>query len=104
MVTDTDIESLTYGELFEKLLLTEDIILESIPAYQDKEIRKGIAVFKTKMNAKLKRNDLPVETRRVEYDILEKRENGTIKLRIFFAHKQRINTKIIISEGLGNES
>lgn len=87
--------TLTIAQIFEKLVAADDIILDDLPEYQFRLVRRGISSHKTKMNDRLRRNDLPTEDRRVEYQVLETKANGLIKARIFFVGEKQVTARVI---------
>lgn len=92
-------EELTFSQLYERLIIEEDIILDDLSTSDYATLRKGLSAYKTKNNARLKRADLPTEERRIEFETLEQYKHGFIKIRIFFNKQVTITAKPITSDG-----
>lgn len=88
-------EELTFSQLYERLLIEDDIILDELDETSVPAIRKGLSSYKTKINTKAKRAELPVEDRRIEFDVLHIYKNNTVKLRIYFVSEKRVTAKLI---------
>ncbi len=96
---DDELQELTIPEVYERLVIEDDIILDMLAASTLPTIRKGLSSYKTKLNEKAKRHDLPTEDRRIEFDILETNyKDGWIKVRVYFAGEKKIVAKIINSD------
>lgn len=92
---------LTYLDIYKKLLLSEDMILE-IGGEDLHRLRKGISSVKARDNAKLKDSGLPVERFKIDYMMLgENQLTKTVKIRIRIVRPDTVMVKnLIISEGL----
>lgn len=95
-----DVEEFTIEELYARLVLDEDFILDMVPVEQLFRLRKGLSNYKTKLNEKAKKAQLPTEERRIEFDTIETNAaKGYIKIRVYFVGDTRITGKLIKSDG-----
>jgi len=99
MSSNDETQELTFAQLYERLIIEDDIILDNMPSMQYPVLRKGLSSYKTKNNDKLKRNDLPTEDRKIEFEIIEFKPSGLIKVRVWFKPLMKINATPIQPDG-----
>lgn len=104
-IEDNTNDEVTIPELYSRLLCDEDIILDNLPSMQFTLLKRGLSSFKAKQNARLRRNDLPIEDRRIEYDIIHQDlKTGLMKVRVFFNQPISIHATVITADGnIGSE-
>lgn len=94
------VQEFTIEELYERLVLDEDFILDMLPAEHLNKLRKGLSNYKTKLNDKAKKAQLPTEERRIEFDTIETNvREGWIKIRVYFVGDTKVKGKLIKSDG-----
>lgn len=99
MSSDEGTQELTFAQLYERLIIEDDVILDDMPAVQYPTLRKGLSSYKTKNNEKLKKNELPTEDRKIEFEILEHKKDGLLKVRVWFKPLMKISAKPIQTDG-----
>lgn len=83
-------------ELYEKLLLEEDIIVV-IDKVDETRVRKGLSSIKAKQNAKFKDSGLPTEDSTIEFKVHEDyKVNGRVKLQIYLKQKATVKVHALI--------
>ena len=96
---DEELQELTIPEVYERLVIEDDIILDQLASATLPLLRKGLSSYKTKLNEKAKKHDLPTEDRRIEFDTLDTNyKDGWIKVRVYFAGEKKFAAKIITSD------
>lgn len=82
----------TVASLYERLLLEEDLILTIATADAD-NIKRSLVSYKGKLNAKLKRNNLPADTSRMKFTNLGNKgcEVGQSRLQITVSKPKSLN-------------
>ena len=96
---DEELQELSISEIYERLVIEDDIILDMLPSAQLTPLRKGLSSYKTKLNDKAKRVELPIEERRIEFDVLEiNYKKGWTKVRVYFAGEKKIAARVITSD------
>jgi len=96
---EIETQELTFSQLYERLVIEEEFILDDMPNTQYPSLRKGLSAYKTKINDKCKRNGLPTEERKIEFELLEEKAMGLIKVKVFFKALTKINAKPIQTDG-----
>jgi hypothetical protein len=100
MTNETRSRNYTYADLYTELFANEDIILEDLLSRDLNALKRGLSSFKHKQNVKLLKDGLPVEERRIEYEVLAKdTKKGTIKLRVLFSNPAAVKAKLIHADG-----
>lgn len=100
MPETADVEALTYDQIYAKLIINEDIILDELPVSDIKRLKKGLSSYKQKQNEKCKKFDLPLEDRKIIFEELaQNTKEGTVKIRIKFQERQPIKAAIKPADG-----
>jgi len=100
MSEQVEARELTFAQLYEKLIIFEDIFLDHLPEEQYAMLRKGLSSYKTKNNEKLKRNDMPTEDRMINFEIIATYDTEVaLKVRVWFNNPTKIAAKIIPADG-----
>lgn len=97
----TDIEYLaspstvSFKDIFDTLIVDEELIIESLPAEQLPKLRKGLSNYKSRLNKKFQDENLgKAEERNIEFEILpqseEQHKAGVIDVRIRFEEERGV--------------
>jgi len=100
MPEQVEARELTFAQLYEQLVIHEDIFCDHLPEEQYSILRKGLSSYKTKNNEKLKKNGMPTEDRMINFEVTASyATENTIKVRVWFNRVNKIETKIIPADG-----
>jgi hypothetical protein len=97
--TEEELQDLTFDDIYNNVVAHDEVFLDYLDADEIVNIRKGLSDYKSKINARLKKQELPTEDRTLEYETVHVYKNDSIKLRIYFGQPKVIKAKLIPGDG-----
>jgi len=85
---------MTIDEIYQTLLLEEEVILEVDEGVAD-DIRKSLTAYKAKENLKLKAKGMPIDKNKLDYNTLKSATIGNIRLHITLQKPKTFSIKKI---------
>ena len=93
-ISDEIDDTLGYAELFEQIWQEEELIF-TIPAEDWEKFKAGIAVAKSRFNAKMVKEGMPPDKRSLAFDLVQCTVEGCVALHVKLVSKGKIRVLAI---------